>query len=137
MWIGVALGICCLHLLIPDWSGLLNGFFPVLISPIQKITYVSLSPSKAFRVLIVYERIGDVNYSVVFQRRPGLFSRVIYRSLDLENPVQTERVMWSEDEANFQLISRNSGLYSEEKVPSERKIFCYGAVAGKLDDCDC
>jgi hypothetical protein len=137
MWIVFALALCVTYVLANDANSLAHGFSPVIVSPLRYITYTSISPGKLFRVIIVYEKIGDVNYSVLLQKRFSFSTKLIYESPDLDKPLFTERVVWSNNAARVQLVSRNSGFYSGYESPPERRLWCYETAVEKLkSDCD-
>jgi hypothetical protein len=115
-----------------SFNDFLHGFCPIYISPIQKITYASISPKKLARVFVSYYRFGDRNYNVWLQKKMTCSVQLIYKSPDLDYPIETERVKWLSNENSFEFLSKNSGDDSKTN-PSERLLWCYNIKSERLD----
>lgn len=137
IYIPLTLCLGFLYIIINDASSLFNGFAPVIINPFRQITHTSVSPGTEFRVIIIYEKIGDVNYAVLLQKKLNFSTKLVYKSPDLDKPLRTERVVWPKNDTAFQLLSKNSGLYSENLDPPERQLWCYEiGIQKRKPNCD-
>jgi hypothetical protein len=121
-----------IFLLVFGLNSFIDGFCPVYFSPMRKITYVSVSPTKSARIFVSYYRFGDKNYDVLLQKKSTCSAQSIYKSPDLDYPIETEKVLWATSGNSFKFISKNSGNYSAKTDPSERLLWCYDIESKKM-----